>query len=540
MHLLKPLASGVEGAEDGTVDVYQRGTTTRATYYTAFDGSGATTPTGSITLDSNGAAILYVNEICDVIVKDDGGVIIHTFTSSPSAAAVEVISRSFTGVDYTTGQSGASKPTDLQTVLDRLYTSFGALDFNVLVGGVSTSVQNAFSGIATLYFNVMSAAYGATGDGVTNDVTAIQAAIDAAEAAGGGIVFFPRGTYKINSTLNVKSTVSLLGVGAAGSIITSAAVLLTMEASATYVTSVEGLRLVSTSSACIDASAGRRLRVLNCYFDNSAGGAGDYAVSGGSTNVGVCYLSECTFVANSAGSVLNGATTAFLFHVYGCKFVAPAAPSSEMVRAYGGSVIACEFDVSAMAGGTLTLVNFFVGAAGLVASGAVVSCSCGNPAAGTVTAIPAVNGRATDGFLTIGNVWGSSVVHVSSISDATKANYFGQQDFDRDRGRYYVADDTAAVAIDAGQYASAEVERTTNGNQTVTLGSAGAVNRDFALVYYNNQGAGSGTITMAGPVLGLTTFTVNANCISYYFFKSQHRGTAEHWVLVGSSLNIAE
>lgn len=49
------------------------------------------------------------------------------------------------------------------------------------------------------WFNVVD--YGATGDGSTDDTTAIQDAIDAAEAAGGGVVYFPRGTYVVNGAL---------------------------------------------------------------------------------------------------------------------------------------------------------------------------------------------------------------------------------------------------------------------------------------------------------------------------------------------------
>lgn len=62
------------------------------------------------------------------------------------------------------------------------------------------------------FFNVK--AYGAKGDGTTNDYAAVMAAINAADAAGGGTVFFPAGTYKINTTLKKITTnnISLVGV----------------------------------------------------------------------------------------------------------------------------------------------------------------------------------------------------------------------------------------------------------------------------------------------------------------------------------------
>lgn len=63
-------------------------------------------------------------------------------------------------------------------------------------------------------FNVK--AYGAVGDGTTDDTTAIQNAITAAIAAGGSGVFFPAGTYKITAALNVDgSNLYLCGEGAA-------------------------------------------------------------------------------------------------------------------------------------------------------------------------------------------------------------------------------------------------------------------------------------------------------------------------------------
>lgn len=63
--------------------------------------------------------------------------------------------------------------------------------------------------------------WGAVGDGVANDTAAIQDAIDTASAAGGGVIFFPVGTFKV-TTITVPAKVQLRGCGR-GSLITSAA-----------------------------------------------------------------------------------------------------------------------------------------------------------------------------------------------------------------------------------------------------------------------------------------------------------------------------
>jgi polygalacturonase len=53
-------------------------------------------------------------------------------------------------------------------------------------------------------FNVLD--FGAVGDGVANDQAACQAAINAAVAAGGGAVYFPSGTYILNSVASSDTT----------------------------------------------------------------------------------------------------------------------------------------------------------------------------------------------------------------------------------------------------------------------------------------------------------------------------------------------
>lgn len=59
------------------------------------------------------------------------------------------------------------------------------------------------------YVNVKS--YGAVGDGVTNDTTAINSAITAAGT--NGTVFFPKGTYLVSSTLQMLSGQAFIGEG---------------------------------------------------------------------------------------------------------------------------------------------------------------------------------------------------------------------------------------------------------------------------------------------------------------------------------------
>lgn len=69
------------------------------------------------------------------------------------------------------------------------------------------SLQYASGGI----YNVL--AYGAAGNGSNDDAGAIQDAIDACSSDGGGVVFLPKGTYKITVPLDMLSFVTMRGVG---------------------------------------------------------------------------------------------------------------------------------------------------------------------------------------------------------------------------------------------------------------------------------------------------------------------------------------
>jgi polygalacturonase len=85
----------------------------------------------------------------------------------------------------------------------------GAITAGAAIGGAkapAAGVKGASAGASTHSYDVT--AYGAKGDGQAIDSPAINKAVDAAAAAGGGTVIFPAGTYLCYS-IHLKSHVSL-------------------------------------------------------------------------------------------------------------------------------------------------------------------------------------------------------------------------------------------------------------------------------------------------------------------------------------------
>jgi hypothetical protein len=71
------------------------------------------------------------------------------------------------------------------------------------------------------WFDVTESAFGAKGNSVADDTVAIQAAITACQNAGGGVVWFPAGNYRVSAPLAITvNNVYLRGGGPGASIIT--------------------------------------------------------------------------------------------------------------------------------------------------------------------------------------------------------------------------------------------------------------------------------------------------------------------------------
>jgi hypothetical protein len=86
----------------------------------------------------------------------------------------------------------------------------GTVNFD---GSANVSMTTTAASVANE--GVFVTAFGATGNGTTDDSTAIQNAIDSLDSTVGGIVYFPSGTYRINVALTVGNNVSIIGIGKA-------------------------------------------------------------------------------------------------------------------------------------------------------------------------------------------------------------------------------------------------------------------------------------------------------------------------------------
>lgn len=115
-------------------------------------------------------------------------------------------------------------------------------------------------------------AYGATGDGVTDDQAAINAAVTAASAAGGGTVYLPHGTYSIGTFISLKDGANIRGDGETMTLVKARSGLATglfVGTGANTVTdvSIEALTLdgqfsiLGTSLKGIQVSSGARIEV---------------------------------------------------------------------------------------------------------------------------------------------------------------------------------------------------------------------------------------------------------------------------------------
>ena len=520
MHLIAPLMAGVKGAESGSVTVYQRGTTTPATCYTDFEGTSSFTAAG-LSLDANGGRAIYVNELVRVIVLSSGGATIRDFVTGSAATAVEVRSASFNGAAYSGGAIAPGNPTTVKAVLDKWFTSAGAVDFNVLLNGSSASLQTALAAVAGLgLYVVTNPTYGAVGDGVTDDKAAIQAAINAANAAGGGVVFFPKGTYRVASSFTTYSTVTLRGVDRARSVIK-----IDHNASEQMVgvapSACEDLGFtlnVARTFPIIDNTDGSAMRFSRCAFTAS--------VATGSFVWRTAGAGQAQYVVEDCVVTVSGTFTGNLFKSYlsfanytGNRFDISGVYNGTLINGSDANVASNTFFVQNTTAGTGIVADIYGGSI----TGNIFAQS-------TAAAWTLIDGVSSGSFCDV-------VEHGNRLSMVTgvSAKYGTPSGSNNDYRRLGSRNDSgktqsfgAGVTSGTADILSYGVHRITNtgapgGNFTINF--TGAPNGSRTLLMVENRTGSSITYAWgAGHGMLGTTFAVAANSIRTFLLATTYDG----------------
>lgn len=215
---------------------------------------------------------------------------------------------------------------------------------------ISTATQAALDDKAEAVFNVKN--YGAAGDGSTDDRASIDAAITAANSAGGGTVYFPDGTYMVSKNtgtpkqaISLLSNVAIVGQSREGATIklldsvagdtpvmaadtggTAENISISnitidgnksRPATSTLPTAgedeginikdgqnilIHNVRVKDCAMDGIDLDAGTKIALSNLYVDNN-GGAGIHAAGGGTVYLS---LTNSQFYSNGDNRIQNG------------------------------------------------------------------------------------------------------------------------------------------------------------------------------------------------------------------------------------------
>jgi len=556
MHLINPLVAGIRGAEIGSVELLERGTSTHAAYYRDFPATQQYSAQ-PIPLDSFGSATLYVDELVDVLVHDSNGVLVRQFVAGDYAAAVEVISQSFTGVDYRDGSRGAHKPTNLASVLDLWKTNSGAIDWKVLVGGNVLTIGDALATFSGLYFNVKS--YGALGNGVADDGAAITAAM-AAAAVSGGTVFFPPGTFRTTTVISIPPKVSLLGSGAAATKLAidnaaSSCIVFGLGPADSGARTVRDLWIGSINTVNTQSLVGTSnptLRALfeDCVFGNDTTTKGVHVTLQTSDLNSLVQFNRCAFYEmNNSSIIITGSSGVGRSIFRDCEFkslyTALAVSNPHIVAIDGMLVDGCRFDASAVTGpGFSYILMLPLGQFG--GNKFINNRFTVGPA--TISAFRTTTPTPTFGIWESGNSFGDATTgylpmyadtadgYAAVIQDSVGLRTHGS----RANRVVGMNSDTPTQSLDGKNYGIGIIRRNVLGAQTITT-NLGSLGDPFLVQVINNTGSpltpsfGSGFSVTSG---GILLIPIGGKGQYQFMYLPSTTGTTGAFQLTGQAVSL--
>ena len=555
MHLISPLIAGVAGAENGHVELYQRGTTTRATWYGSFEADDPNSTGSDIALDANGGKEIYVNELVDVKVVSssaNGSLTIRNFTAGDASTAQEVISQSFTGTDYVGGASGASKPTTTLAVLDLWKDQAGAIDWQIRHDTTTRTPVAWVSSFKGVWVSVKDDAYGAKGDGTTDDTAAINAAIDAVQVAGGGVVVFPQssGAYVITSKLTVDPKVNLIAQGPAATRLSinhasnGMLEVLGSASSAKQHQVISGFEFIGSvaNTGTVLTTSNTRLIVENCIFGGDGNIQGNLIAASGTPTLGDIVIRDCKFTLGADSTrCINLPNGAVRKVIENCLFTPHTTFNTQCVRASNFRMRDCDFDNSGVTAGTFQDVRIEPGGDAWVSG-------CSFNAHGGATLGTALDGNS----LASGEIfreWGNEFVNTGANA-IVAYNLSSGSDEDRmrlgsrDKMTATLVDNSSSASISSEQFGSVVLETTSaathSGAQTAALNTNVPLGQHFFLILHNNGTGGNVVWTISGgTVSGTVTVADNKKKI-IHFISVPNTSSASTWYQVNTPIEVDE
>lgn len=302
-------------------------------------------------------------------LDDDGHEFVELGVTTETDTSLVLAPDGIGGVGFraeTGGGGSALEVLDEGTPLDTAVTSIDFTGTGVTASAIGHAITVTVpgGGGSGIYFNVVD--YGAVGDDSTDDTTAIQAAIDAAELVN-GTVYFPAtaDAYKITATLTIDAQISILGEGGGGFDNPGPVIRMNTANTTAFETSYPSAYDVSWKNLYIkgpgSASSGSGIygHDRNIYCDTIRVQGFFYGIRIGPSSF-YSKLIKAFIRANANANVLveSGATD---IELYACRLDGSSygikADGCHSIRVYGGSMEANSYGYYGTSGNQATLIS---------------------------------------------------------------------------------------------------------------------------------------------------------------------------------------